>query len=358
MKHLICIFLLMKAFVPVSAQRVNTDAMVAFWRVVDRLKVDRTLDDSLWRSYYDLPGNRDYMEKNRYGGQVPEHRRYLEFVFRPSLSDSLRALEADTTKPGDDILDNLLYIKANEAQLRSYTEQVVSPGYLQQCIRLARQYLPENQVKPIPGNLTIYVMAMTFDAAVQDSSMYFGIARVYEYDKYRKGALAGHELHHQIRKDRGLVRRVSSADSAVFSAVDEINNEGCADLIDKMALLENPGKIFRGASTVHRLMDGADRTILQLDSCFGLNALGTASYVTDGQFQRILNYSSGHRPGLYMVDVIRRNGLEKRLIAHCDNPFAFFYLYNKAAAQDPAKPPVFSAGTLGYLRELERRGID
>lgn len=358
MKHVTCILLLMKVFIPVSAQRVNTDAMVAFWRVADRLKQDRPLDDTLWTSYYGLPGNRDYMEKNRGTYQALEHRRYLEFVFRPSLSDSLRALEADSTKPNDDILDNLLYIKANETRLRSYTDQVVSPAYLQQCIRLARQYMPENRVRAIPGNLTIYIMAMAFDGAVQDSSMYFGIARVYEYDKYRKGALAGHELHHQMRMNRDLVRPVSSADSAVYSVVDEINNEGCADLIDKMILLENPGKVFRGASTVHRLMDGAGRTVLQLDSCFGLNALATKSYVTDGQFQRILNYSSGHRPGLYMVDVIRRNGLAKRLIEHCDNPFEFFYLYNEAAELDPGKPPVFSAGTLAYLRQLERRGID
>jgi hypothetical protein len=344
----------MNTFLFSHSQQINKDAVVKFWQVVDHLKQDQPLDDSLWNAYYTLRGNRAYMENNRGAEQVPEHRKYLEFVFRPSLSDSLQALEKAGAKAGDDILDNLLYIKANEQQVRSYTNQVISPLYLQQCIKLATQYLPNNKTKPIPKNLTIYIMAMTFDAAVQDSSMYFGITRVYEYDQYRKGAIAGHEMHHQMRVDRELQQKVSSADSAVYSAIDQINNEGCADLIDKMLLLENPGKIFRGAGTVHRLMDNAARTILTLDSCFRLNAAATNTPVTDWQFSKIMNFSSGHMPGLYMVDIIRRNGLEQQLIEHNDNPFRFFYLYNEAAGKDPGKPPVFSAATIAYLRRLEK----
>jgi hypothetical protein len=356
-KLVICSFLLITTFLAASAQRINTDAVVRFWRVVDHLEEDRPLDDSLWNTYYNLRGNRTYMENNRYLNQPLEHRKCLEFVFRPSLADSLRLLQAADTIASDDILDNLLYIKANEQQLRSYTRLVISPIYLQQCIKLAKQYLPKNKLKPIPQNLTIYIMAMTFDAAVQDSSMYFGMARVYEYDKYREGALAGHELHHQLRVDSQIREKVSSADSAVFETVDEINNEGCADLIDKMLLLENPGKIFRGANTVHRLMDDAARTIIKLDSCFKVNATATNTYVTGRQFDRITNYSSGHLPGLYMVDIIQRNGFKDRLIASNDNPFQFFYLYNEAAKKDPARPPLFSIAAIAYLKQLEKRSL-
>jgi hypothetical protein len=269
----------------------------------------------------------------------------------------------------DDIPDNLIYIKAHEQQLRSYTSQVISPSYLQECIGLAKQYIPKNKVKPIPGNMTLYIMAMTFDAAVQDSSMYFGLARVYEYDQFRKGSVAGHELQHQMRMDRELRQKVSPADSAVFLTIYQINNEGSADLIDKMLLLENPGKIFRGAGTVHRLMDPAARTIVLLDSCFRVNAAANApaspaanaaavgTYVTGWHFDAIMNYSSGHLPGLYMADIIQRNGLKDRLIQHDDDPFQFFYLYNEAARKDPGKPPVFSAATMEYLRRLDMRSL-
>jgi hypothetical protein len=354
MRYVVILFLLMNGLLPAHAQRVNTDAVVGFWQVVDQLERDRPLSDSLWNAYYHLPGNITYMDNNRGAEQAEEHRRYLELVFRPSRADSLRRLEEDQTKPNDDILDNLLYIKANERRLRSYTSRVISPVYLQRCMKLARRYIPKHSVRALPEYFTIYIMALTFDAAVGDSSMYFGIARVYEYDKYRRGAVAGHELHHQMRVERELVRPVSAADSAVFSAVYQINNEGSADLIDKMLLLENPGKIFRGASTVHRLMDSAARTIQQLDSCFKINAAETGAFVTARQFRKLMNYSSGHLPGLYMDQIIQRNGLERRLIRHDDDPFQFFYLYNEAAGSDPANPPVFSAEAMAYLKRLEK----
>src|SRR5882757_7376085 len=108
MRHIISSFLLINAFLSGFAQQINTDAIVKFWQVVDNLKQDRPLDDSLWNAYYDLKGNRNYME----------------FVFRPSLADSLHVLEEGHTKASDDILDNLLYIKENEQQLRSYTRQI------------------------------------------------------------------------------------------------------------------------------------------------------------------------------------------------------------------------------------------
>jgi hypothetical protein len=337
-------------------QRINTDAIVKFWQVVDTLKKDHPLDDGLWNAYYNLPGNRVYMRENRDLAEALEHRKDLECIFRPSLADSLQVLEADPSTAKDDILANLLYIKAHERQLRSYSTLVISPSYLQECIGLARQYIPKNRVKPVSSNLTIYLMAMTFDGATQDSSMYFGLARVFEYDRFRKGSLAGHEMHHEMRMDRKIQRKLSPADSAVFSAIDDINSEGSADLIDKMLLLENPGKIFRGANTVHRLMTPAARTIAVLDSCLKVNA-ARRTYVTYQQFSAIMNYSSGHMPGLYMVNIIRRNGLEDRLIEHDDDPFQFFYLYNQAARKDPSKPPVFSDAAIEYLMRLDKHSL-
>ena len=355
MKQLLSLTILLGSLQLAHSQQINTDAIVHFWQVVDNLKKDQPLSDSLWNSFYQLPGNIDYMRKNRWNEQAAEYRKYLEWIFRPSLSDSLKARLNGDTEPADDILDNLLYIRSNEQQLRLYTPQIIATEYLQQCRQLAKQYLPPHKFRPIPANMTIYVMAMTFDAAVQDSSMYFGVTRLYEYDRFRKGAIAGHEMHHQMRVNKDIRKKVSSADSASYSVLDQINSEGCADLIDKMLLLDNAGKVFRGANVVHRLIDNAPQAIRALDSCFRINASGNTAYISDRQFNRITNYSSGHLPGMYMVSIIRRNGMEAALIAHNDNPFRFFYLYNAAAAKDGTHPPLFSETAITYLKELEKR---
>jgi hypothetical protein len=356
-KYLASLALLMTVLPSAFGQHINTDAIRKFWQVVDTLEKDRPLDDSLWNAFYHLPGNEDYMRKNRDPHQVPEFRKYLEWFFRPSLKDSLQVLEATPPVASDDIPDNLMYIKAHEQELRSYSTLVISPSYLRECTRLAKKYIPKNKVLPIPKNLTIYIMAMTFDGATQDSSMYFGLARVFEYDRFRKGSLAAHELHHEMRMDRKIGRKLPPADSAVFSVIDDINSEGSADLIDKMLLLENPGKIFRGANTVHRLMDPAARTIAQLDSCFRVNATAVGHYATGGEFDKIMHYSSGHLPGLFMADIIERNGLKDQLTRHDDDPFQFFYLYNEAARKDPGKPPMFTGAAMDYLRRLDKESL-
>ena len=100
---------------------------------------------------------------------VDQHRRYLEIVFRPSFSDSLREMATIKNKDkGAAMFQNLWFIKRNEAGLRKYSHEIASPAYLLSSIALAKSFLPKK----------------------------------------------------------------SSRDSASFYVADDISNEGCADLID------------------------------------------------------------------------------------------------------------------------------
>ena len=56
-----------------------------------------------------------------------------------------------------------------------------------------------------------------------------------------------------------------------------------------------------------------------------------------------------------MSGIIKSNGYTKQLIATSDNPFAFVYLYQKAAGKDKTHPPRFSEASIRYLKELERK---
>src|SRR5258707_15864603 len=137
--------------------------------------------------------------------EVHQHRRYLEIVFRPSFSDSLREMADIKNKDkGAAMFQNLWFIKQNETQLRKYSHEIASPTYLLSSIALAKRFLPKNKYNSIPKNLKIYIMAMAADAAVQDSSMYFGLSVIFSYDQFRKGAIAAHELHHVLRKEKVL----------------------------------------------------------------------------------------------------------------------------------------------------------
>jgi hypothetical protein len=350
-------FILLFIFaIPGRAQRFDTRAIDLFWIVVDRLEQDRPLTDSLWTAYYELPGNKDYMARNRPNDQVTEHRKYLEMVFRPSMRDSLPELRLQKGGPGDDILQNLLYIHDHEAAIRRYTAVVTAKDYLNTCLTLAKRFLPA-ETNPLPANLVIYIEAMTLDAAVQTPNMYFGISIIYDLDRIQQGTVAAHELHHQLRKSREIGKSISSSDSVSFTMAEQINNEGTADMVDKPITVAHVDSVYDGASLVHWLFDDAPAVIRRLDSAFLVNARAGRGQRPFGyrDARRMMLYSSGHIPGFYMADVIIRNGGQAALIQGCENPFVIFYLYNSYAAKDKERPVLFSDQTIAYLRELEKR---
>ncbi|HTA61017.1 MAG TPA: DUF5700 domain-containing putative Zn-dependent protease [Bacteroidia bacterium] len=356
MKYIKTVFAILCLASNAFSQKINVEAVSKFWTVVDYLKTDKPLTDSVWNSYYNLVGNKTYMENNRSQENVLDHRKYLELVFRPSLADSLKKTEKIKNKDqNEDIFQNLYFIKQYEVALRKYSKEIESPDYLVQSINLAKKFLPKNKYNPIPANLTIYIMAITYDAAVQDPNMYFGLACVYDLDKFQKGSIAAHELHHVLRKSRAWASNLSTTDSASFFIIDQINNEGCADLIDKQIFVDHAAQIVIGELVKSMLLGEAENTIRLLDSCFIVNAKSTTKFTTVANFKEITKYFSGHLPGFYMADIIKQNGYMQGLIENCDNPFNIFYLYNQAAKQDKRKPTMFSAEAIKYLKYLESK---
>lgn len=354
MKYTKIIFFIILISLNSYSQKINTEAINKFWNIVDYIKKDKPLTDSVWNNYYDVVGNKKYMENNRSSENVLEHRRYLELVFRPSLSDSLIKVAGIKNKDQkENIFQNLYFIKKNEQKLRNYTEEIESPAYLIESIKLAKKYLPKNKYNEIPKDLTFYIMAMTYDAAVQDNNMYFGLACVYDLDRLQKGAVAAHEVHHVLRKTREFKNELSTADSTTVNIVSMINNEGSADLIDK-PFFTNPQTV-RGAIMKVKLLETAEAVVKKIDSCFILNSKKEKIFTTNSDFNKIISYSSGHIPGYYMVDIIKKNGYENELIKNNDNPFNFFFLYNKAAIKDKNKPVIFSENTIKYLKLLEKQ---
>lgn len=337
-----------------KAQQFNTTAIQQLWRLIDQLKQDKPLTDSLWNAYYNLPGNKNYIEANRDLKQALAHRHDLELVFRPSMQDSLPALRKRAGSDPDDILRNVLYIHDHEAELRNYTGVITSAGYLPKCIALAKRFLPAGKYNEIPKELTIYISAMTFDAAVQSPAMYFGLSIIYEFDRYQQGTIAAHELHHQLRVNRYIEKPVSSADSASYYIVYQVNNEATADLVDKTVAVAHAATLYDAKGLLSWLFDDAPKVIRRLDSALQVNATNAKGALRFRDFRKLTNYSSGHVPGFYMTTVIVRNGGEKSLIAQSDNVFQIFYLYNKLAKNDKEHPPLYSEATISYLKRLEK----
>jgi len=66
---------------------------------------------------------------------------------------------------------------------------------------------------------------------------------------------------------------------------------------------------------------------------------------------------AGHQPGRYMGKAIQAAGELSALIQDVENPFAFFYAYQRAAVKLGANYPKLSPTTLAVLAQVEQELI-
>lgn len=337
------------------SQQFNADAVVKFWEITSVLEEDRELPDSMWESYRNLPGVKKYVTNNRSEENLKDHRKYLELFFKPSLSDSLAEVIDEEKFKNDDIFQNVKYLKENQEELKVFTNKITSTTYLDAAIELTKKYLPDGNTTKIPRDLNIYIQPITYDAAVQDNNMYYGLSIVHDFDKFQIGTVAAHELHHILRNNKEIQNSLSKKDSASVWVIRKINNEGGADLIDKVLVVEHEKDFFMGSLFNQILLQNIEPVMEEIDNALILNSSKKEKFVTKDDFNVIIKYFSGHIPGFYMAEVIKRNGYQKQFIEACENPFNIFYLYNKAAEIDPEKPYTYSKETIEYLKNLEKK---
>lgn len=180
----------------------------------------------------------------------------------------------------------------------------------------------------------------------------------YKIDSYAKGILTAHEAFHSVAT-AALFKRVkvqlpaTDARQVLSLALTGIAQEGIADLIDKEAL----GK---AGSPLQGLVQGllVDEVANSVKYIKALDAelirLSTQPTISiPAQLRQSISGFAGHQPGRYMGMAIKQAGLLNEVIVDVENPFQFFYTYNKVAAQSPGTYPALSAAAITYLKKVE-----
>lgn len=157
------------------------------------------------------------------------------------------------------------------------------------------------------------------------------------------------KLHHVVRIPQKY--QIYKADSALLDVLELILTEGVPDLIDKKLTMR--AGFTEELKFGEFLLESGKATLANLDSLLMTVSVGKKE-VTKKDIEDIAPMS-GHVPGFYMSDIIERNGYKKQIVKNVRNPFEFFYIYNKAAKKDKAKPHVLSDQTMAYLKAVEKR---
>jgi hypothetical protein len=330
-----------------KAQTINIDAALKYWELTDSLKKNKPITDEQWTAFINLEGNKTYARSVFDSASLVSYRRALEIVYMPGndarLQKNLKAKYWYT------IL--IKRYKDQEDSLKTYLQQTLqSPAYKDVMYKYVYEYLPKKDRHPVK-DLKFYYNGLAMDAVSYPNGIFISLMAGVNNSKIKNGILEAHELHHQLRSQMEF-KNIKPEHEGMLYAIFSIQNEGIADMIDKVPTLAQPGD---PDSITDWLLKPAPAAIKLLDSNLVVMARSQgASFQNEKAYRKLLHSSAGHMPGFYMASTIENNGYKKQMINTAANPFQFIYLYNKAAKKDATHPPVFSKDAIKYLESLEK----
>lgn len=170
--------------------------------------------------------------------------------------------------------------------------------------------------------------------------------------------LYAHEAFHYYRNQKDGFRYPDKNDPyrSLIWIMNQIENEGIADQIDKVIQYYKPG-CYADTREGRRYMDylGMQKEMIpKMDSIFAeiFNKPDSAK-IYSNKFRRMIP-RSGHQTGFYMCKAIIGEFGEQSLKHVVRNPFAFFKLYQKAALKND-NYPIFSEDALECIDMLEEQ---
>ncbi|MBK0378463.1 DUF5700 domain-containing putative Zn-dependent protease [Mucilaginibacter segetis] len=326
-----------------KAQTINIKAVKKYWALTAQLKQNKPLTDKQWNNFINIEGNKTYAHSEFDSARLARYRKAIEIVYMPANDSLLKA----RLKANDWYCILAKRYKDEEQQLKQYLlDTIEGPTYFNQAYRYVYEYLPKKDQHHVK-NLKLYYNCLSNDAVSYSNGLFFSLLSVIDNAKTKQGTLEAHELHHRLRTEKNIYKHQDKKDLGILWAVSNIPNEGIADMIDKTWEKVEDIKEW--------LIDPAPAAIKSLDSCLQVLAGGNDSLQTERYYRNLLKRTTGHMPGFYMAQIIVKNGYKQQMVNQSDNPFDFFYLYNKASAKDPGKPYLFSNESMAYLKRLEKK---
>ncbi|MGI4734262.1 MAG: DUF5700 domain-containing putative Zn-dependent protease [Janthinobacterium lividum] len=352
-KIIVLAILLLNTLISAQAQTINTEALDAYWKLVEPLKQGDSLSVETWNNFLQLRGNQIYIKNQGFDKTyLANLRKAMEVVYMPAYAS---VVAERMKKPFDYWLTyKVNQYKVHEAELKAYQQRLGTASYREAIYTNAWAWLPKRLHQQAP-NLTIYLLGIENDAIASGDVLVFTLWAAYNQDKLKNGILAGHEMHHALRKPVAF-QQVAEQDKGLLYTLNSILNEGSADMIDKKYGIISKGQVPTEFDYEDFLLGKSDSIIQKIDENITRMAQTNGQeYQSVKYYRGLVKWTSGHCPGYYMADVIVRNGLKNKLLKNIQNPFAFVYLYNQAAKKDHAKPPVFTETSITYLKGLEKK---
>lgn len=357
-KWLVCLLLLAGTLGSAAEKSVPTggfdfSAIDRLWDIVSALEKDQEPLETAWEALVRTPGYAALVSHERYYN-LDFLKRNLRLVFKPSLSSELEKESQNRS------VRHFIELKEKKAALQKFQAQMQAATALTEALDLLKRRLPEGSIERLDAPPSAFIV-FDKDARGGYGLLLFDLIYVLELGELFK-PLYAHEAFHYYRDKLATFSEgdILLVHQGILLALDMIQNEGLADLIDK------PTSIFEGGPRADssyaleyrknmaespRILGTLDELLCRLADIPGAQDEGIGWEMFGAIPQ------SGHPTGFFMAKAVLEKIGEEDLIRTFNNPFAFFYLYNAAAAKDPTLPRV-SNKAIALLFELESKYLN
>lgn len=331
------------------AQPFNFQPCYAYWRLTDQLRKGIKPTPGEWDQLKLMDG---YKRVNQTGWD--HFVEQVNLVYTPGNEAGIQqAIKIDRS------LQRIVRYAREEESLKQYIAKMNQRRLMDSALVYSKRMLPKKWKNCFPTPRIDFIL-YNYDGSGRQYGVTMDLLLSYDLDPYRPGVFLGHELLHYAlfycRVKARHFKPVPQEQQAAFLAINGISEEGIADLIDKPFLLFEEQSPYREKAVFLDLYTTqSPLCIAKINQAFEQLADQSGAPYTSIAYWNSIVLASGHVPGMYMGRLIQQQGLTQALIKHIENPFQFFYLYQKAAQKAKNGYPTFSAKALGFLKAMERQ---
>jgi hypothetical protein len=333
--------------------KINTSAAEAYFKIADALKSGGE-DTIAWQTLFRTP-----VYQMMIAGQAIDTaalKAEMKRVFAPSTALSKPQLSGSE-----------LYHKSykdNQKQLESYIGLLHRAAVQDSVKALVYPFLPLRLQSDPLFPILFYLNYGTPDATGYGGIVINDLLQSYRIDNYKLGLLAAHEAFHSIVSvafQKALKKNIdyNAPDFNLLYFLENVSEEGIADLIDKPLLLKKESPVYE---EVKQLTNNDDilstKYIRSIDSILKLclnSEQAIRQYNGFADFANAFGRNGGHIPGRFMGTVIQKAGLLQEHVITVEDPISFIFSYNEAAKKYRTTYPVFSKESIEYLKQLKSK---
>ena len=333
-------------------EKVNTTGAEAYFKIASALAKGGNENTISWQSLFQAAPYQIMISGNAL--DTPVLKSNMQQVFSPASAQAATSLSSKESYHKG--------YKDHQQQLESYIKRLHDLNVVDSVKALLNPFLPLRLQSEELFPTLFYLNYGSADATGFGGIVLNDLLHSYTIDQYKFGLLAAHEAFHAVvsvafqqKLKRGI--DYSAPDFNLLYFLQNVAEEGIADLIDKPLLLQTNSPLYREVKQLTAGDESLSNALLKrLDSVLTLANRSDQILQQYSGFAALANAfgkNGGHVPGRFMGLVIKKAGLLQMHIDTVEDPFSFVFTYNKAAKMLGNKYPSFSKESVQYLQKIK-----